>query len=81
VITLQDIFVARPPDEDAKRLSVAAARLLRAASVHGTQAHFLEKLASNNVLRGAELLRRSEAEAAGRRSSGFQAAAFGGKRA
>jgi pilus assembly protein CpaF len=48
VITLQDIFLARPPDEDA----VAGARafkLLGPLSCTGLKPHFLEKLAANGV--------------------------------
>ena len=47
VVTLQDIFVASPPDEaDAAR----AKRLLSPLQATGLKPHFLEKLAANNVV-------------------------------
>jgi pilus assembly protein CpaF len=49
VITLQDIFVARPPDEE----TVAAnrsTRLLTALMCTGLKPHFLEKMAANGVV-------------------------------
>jgi pilus assembly protein CpaF len=48
VITLQDIFVARPPDEaDAVSRST---RLLGPLVSSGLKPHFLEKLAASNVI-------------------------------
>ena len=49
VITLQDIFIAKPPDEE----SVAAAggtRLLTPLMCSGLKPHFLEKMAANGVV-------------------------------
>jgi pilus assembly protein CpaF len=49
VITLQDVFIAKPPDEEA----VAAAggsRLLTPLMCSGLKPHFLEKLAANGVV-------------------------------
>jgi pilus assembly protein CpaF len=49
VITLQDLFLAKPPDED----SIAAnrgSRLLTPLSCTGLKPHFLEKMATNGVL-------------------------------
>jgi pilus assembly protein CpaF len=49
VVTLQDVFVARPPDEE----SVAgghAARLLMPLTCTGLKPHFLEKMAANGVV-------------------------------
>jgi pilus assembly protein CpaF len=45
VITLQDIFVAKPPEEGGN-----ANRLLGPLRCTGLKPHFLEKLAANNVL-------------------------------
>ena len=49
VVTLQDIFLARPPDEDAITTG-RAARLLSPLSSTGLKPHFLDKLAANGVL-------------------------------
>jgi pilus assembly protein CpaF len=49
VVTLQDIFVARPPDEETVS-SGRAARLLSPLSATGLKPHFLEKLAANGVI-------------------------------
>jgi pilus assembly protein CpaF len=47
VITLQDIFLARPPDEEAAAAQVT--RLLSPLSCTGLKPHFLEKMAANGV--------------------------------
>jgi pilus assembly protein CpaF len=47
VITLQDIFLARPPEEDA---AVRSTRLLGALECTGLKPHFLDRLAANNVI-------------------------------
>jgi pilus assembly protein CpaF len=47
VITLQDIFHAKPPDEEAAHTSV---RLLSPLRGTGLKPHFLEKLAANGVV-------------------------------
>jgi pilus assembly protein CpaF len=49
VITLQDIFMARPPDEE-HNPSGGRARLLSPLSATGLKPHFLEKLAANGVV-------------------------------
>jgi pilus assembly protein CpaF len=49
VITLQDIFVAKPPDEEAAVASHAS-RLLSPLACTGLKPHFLEKLAANGVV-------------------------------
>jgi pilus assembly protein CpaF len=49
VITLQDLFVARPPDESTVG-NGRAARLLSPLACTGLKPHFLEKLAANGVL-------------------------------
>jgi pilus assembly protein CpaF len=48
VITLQDIFVARPPDEEAA--STGASKLLNELQCTGLKPHFLEKMATNGVV-------------------------------
>jgi pilus assembly protein CpaF len=47
VITLQDIFLARPPDEESAAAQVS--RLLSPLSCSGLKPHFLEKMAANGV--------------------------------
>jgi pilus assembly protein CpaF len=49
VITLQDLFVARPPDEDSV-VPMRASRLLQPLACTGLKPHFLEKMAANGVL-------------------------------
>jgi pilus assembly protein CpaF len=46
VVTLQDIFIARPPGEDD---AAETRRLLSPLSATGLKPHFLDKLAANNV--------------------------------
>jgi pilus assembly protein CpaF len=49
VVTLQDVFIARPPDEEAAA-SGRATRLLLPLSCTGLKPHFLEKMAANGVV-------------------------------
>jgi pilus assembly protein CpaF len=49
VITLQDLFVARPPDEESAGAN-RASRLLLPLGCTGLKPHFLEKLAANGVI-------------------------------
>src|SRR6186997_711897 len=49
VITLQDIFIARPPDEEATAAGHTS-RLLLPLSCNGLKPHFLEKMAANGVM-------------------------------
>jgi len=48
VITLQDIFVAKPPDEETAAAN-RSSRLLTPLMCSGLKPHFLEKLAANGV--------------------------------
>src|SRR5438309_4940654 len=48
VITLQDIFIAKPPDEDQASTGVGV-RLLSPLSCSGLKPNFLEKMAANGV--------------------------------
>ena len=78
VITLQDIFVALPPDEDATG-SRRGGTLLEPLLCTGLKPHFLEKLATNNVLVAPNFFESEQKLPAGVRP-GFTAAAFGGKK-
>jgi pilus assembly protein CpaF len=49
VITLQDIFIARPPTEEAEA-SHGATRLLSPLSCSGLKPNFLDKMAANGVM-------------------------------
>ncbi len=49
VITMQDLFVARPPDEESAAQSHAT-KLLLPLACSGLKPHFLEKMAGNGVL-------------------------------
>ena len=49
VITLQDLFVAKPPDEETAA-ATAASRLLSPLACTGLKPHFLEKMAANGVI-------------------------------
>jgi pilus assembly protein CpaF len=49
VITLQDIFAAKPPDEDAASAAGGTIRLLGGLNCTGLKPHFLEKMAANGV--------------------------------
>jgi pilus assembly protein CpaF len=49
VITLQDVFIAKPPDEDATG-SNRGAKLLGPLECTGLKPHFLDKMAANGVV-------------------------------
>jgi len=73
VITLQDVFVAKPPDED----SLAGAQTTRGLGplqCSGLKPHFLEKMAGNGVVMPSNFF---EQEADAGRPS-FTAASYGG---
>ena len=48
-ITLQDVFIARPPDENTSQ-GTKALRLLGALQCTGLKPHFLDKMAANGVV-------------------------------
>jgi pilus assembly protein CpaF len=73
VITLQDIFVAKPPDEETA-VATNATRLMSPLSCSGLKPHFLEKLATHGVVLPPTFF--EEDESAFR--STFAAASFGG---
>jgi pilus assembly protein CpaF len=68
VITLQDLFVAKPPDEDAGG-SAGHGRLVLPLACTGLKPHFLEKMAASNVVLPPTFFRPESAPAAYR---GFQ---------
>ena len=73
VITLQDLFVAKAPDEDSAATATRTSRLLQPLACSGLKPHFLEKMAANGVLLPPQFFR---AEAAGGRPT-FSAAPYG----
>ena len=74
VITLQDIFVAKPPDEETAT-ATHALRLLGPLHCTGLKPHFLDKLAANGVVLPVAFFQ-TEDESDLRQS--FSAASFGG---
>ena len=56
VVTLQDIFSAKPPDEETAQ-GTHGMRLLGGLNCSGLKPHFLEKMAANGVTPAAEVLR------------------------
>jgi pilus assembly protein CpaF len=72
VITLQDLFVAKAPDEDNVATS-RTSRLLLPLACSGLKPHFLEKMAANGVLLPPTFFR---AEVPGSRPT-FSAAPYG----
>jgi pilus assembly protein CpaF len=76
VITLQDLFVAKAPDEDSGTGTGMArsSRLLQPLSCTGLKPHFLEKMAANGVILPPTFFR---ADAPGGRPT-FSAAPYGG---
>jgi pilus assembly protein CpaF len=72
VITLQDLFLAKPPDEEA--VATRGSRLLSPLACTGLKPHFLEKMAANGVVLPPNFFR---AEENGARPS-FGATAYGG---
>jgi pilus assembly protein CpaF len=73
VITLQDIFAAAPPDEEAAASS-RGSRLLAPLSCSGLKPHFLDKLAANGVVLPPTFFSADDVE--GRPT--FNASTFGG---
>jgi hypothetical protein len=75
VITLQDIFIAKPPDEQTAQ--AGAVRLLSPLTCAGLKPNFLEKMAANGVVLQPSFFSTddSEAPAVG---SGHQASKFKG---
>jgi pilus assembly protein CpaF len=59
VITLQDLFIAKPPDEETG--VVRGGRLLSPLTCTGLKPHFLEKMAANGVILPPTFFRTEEA--------------------
>ncbi|HEV2713190.1 MAG TPA: ATPase, T2SS/T4P/T4SS family, partial [Gaiellaceae bacterium] len=59
VITLQDVFVAKPPDDDAHTTTLS---LLSPLACTGLKPHFLEKMAANGVTLAPTFFEREEVE-------------------
>jgi pilus assembly protein CpaF len=72
VITLQDIFLARPPDEETAAAQVT--RLLSPLSCTGLKPHFLEKMAANGVTLPATFFQQEDPSF----RPSFTAASYGG---
>ncbi|MGH3006636.1 MAG: CpaF family protein [Gaiellaceae bacterium] len=72
VITLQDIFIAKPPDEE--NAVAGATRLLSALACTGLKPHFLEKMAAHGVVLPPNFFQQEDAS----HRPTFQAASFGG---
>jgi pilus assembly protein CpaF len=72
VITLQDIFLARPPDEESAAAQIS--RLLSPLSCTGLKPHFLEKMAANGVTLPATFFQQEDPSF----RPSFTAASYGG---
>jgi pilus assembly protein CpaF len=72
VITLQDIFLARPPDEESAAAQIS--RLLSPLSCTGLKPHFLEKMATNGVTLPATFFQQEDSTL----RPSFTAASYGG---
>jgi len=72
VITLQDIFHARPPDEETAAAQIT--RLLSPLSCTGLKPHFLEKMATNGVTLPATFFQQEDPSF----RPSFTAASYGG---
>ncbi len=71
VITLQDLFVAKPPDEETAA-AARGSRLLTPLTCTGLKPHFLEKLAANGVVLPPTFFREDVPTFAGASYGGFQ---------
>jgi pilus assembly protein CpaF len=72
VITLQDIFLAKPPDEESAAAQIS--RLLSPLSCTGLKPHFLEKMATNGVTLPATFFQQEDSTL----RPSFTAASYGG---
>jgi pilus assembly protein CpaF len=77
IITLQDIFVANPPDEETAA-ATHALRLLGPLTCSGLKPHFLEKLAANGVSLPGNFFEADSGELGADLRQSFSAASFGG---
>jgi pilus assembly protein CpaF len=74
VITLQDIFVGKPPDEETA-VATNATRLMSPLTCTGLKPHFLDKLATHGVVLPPTFFEEEDDQAF---RSTFSAASFGG---
>jgi pilus assembly protein CpaF len=72
VITLQDIFIAKPPEEE--NAAAGATRLLSPLSCTGLKPHFLEKMAASGVALPPNFFQQDDPGV----RPGFTTASFGG---
>src|SRR6266513_2763830 len=73
VITLQDVFIAKPPDEEAHPGAGRSTHLLAPLACTGLKPHFLDKLAANGVVLPPTFF-----AAEGDSAAGFNAPSYGG---
>jgi pilus assembly protein CpaF len=73
VITLQDVFVAKPPDQDT--VAPGGTRLLSPLKCTGLKPHFLEKMAANGVALPPSFFQQDSDDEV---RATFQTASFGG---
>jgi len=73
LITLQDVFIAKPPDEDAA--APGATRLLSPLKCTGLKPHFLEQMAANGVTLPPTFFQQDSEDQV---RTTFKAASFGG---
>jgi pilus assembly protein CpaF len=76
VITLQDVFIARPPDDETASTGVGV-RLLSPLSCTGLKPNFLEKMAANGVILQPSFFTKDDTEAPAV-GQGHQASKFKG---
>ena len=77
VITLQDIFIAKPPDEETAA-ATHALRLMGPLACSGLKPHFLEKMAANGVALPSNFFEADSTEMTADLRQSFSAASFGG---
>ncbi len=77
IITLQDVFVAKPPDEQTAA-STSTSRLLGPLACSGLKPHFLDKIAANGVSLPGNFFETDSGELGADVRQSFAAASFGG---
>jgi pilus assembly protein CpaF len=77
IITLQDVFVAKPPDEHAAA-TTPTSRLLGPLTCSGLKPHFLDKIAANGVSLAGNFFESDSGEFGADVRQSFSAASFGG---
>jgi len=70
VITLQDIFVAKPPDDDPSNVGRTLS-LLSPLTCTGLKPHFLDKMTANGVLLSPNFFEREDVELRPAFASGY----------